>query len=364
MSKLPPVAPDDPRWEAVQSRDSRFDGAFVYGVLSTHIYCKPSCPSRRPRREKVSFFTCGAGAKANGFRACLRCRPDESTSSDPRIEMALRVCRAIEAHANATPTLCELGAELGVSSGHLQRMFKDVTGVTPRQYAAALRLDRFKAKVRNGHGIAAAMYDAGYGSSSRLYEKATEHLGMTPAAYRRGGRGLDIIYTTVGCTLGRLLIAATERGVCAVSFGDDDEELKSGLMAEYPQAVLRCDDANLARRVDEVLRHVEGGIPRLDLPLDLRASAFQLRVWEALRQIPYGETRSYGEVAKAIGKPAATRAVARACAANPVALVTPCHRVVRKGGEIGGYKWGIERKARLLEREQRCAGGDGAREGK
>ncbi|MCA1613674.1 MAG: bifunctional DNA-binding transcriptional regulator/O6-methylguanine-DNA methyltransferase Ada [Acidobacteria bacterium] len=345
----------DIRWQALAARDARFDGIFFYGVRSTGVYCKPSCPSRRPRRGVVSFFPSRDGAEAAGFRACLRCKPREAAAPDARVEMVLRVCRAVEARAGDAPTLGELGALAGVSPHHLQRTFKSVTGITPRQYAAAHRLKLFKSRIKEGGDVTGAMYDAGYGSSSRLYEQAARQLGMTPATYRRGGKDMDINYTVVDSVLGRLLVAATSRGVCSVQFGAGGEELEAALRAEYPAAAVRRDEATLGAWVGGLLEHLGGSQPRLELPLDVRATAFQLRVWEELRRIPYGETRSYGEVAAAIGRPTATRAVARACATNPVALVTPCHRVIRGSGEPGGYRWGLERKRELLERE-RAAG--------
>jgi AraC family transcriptional regulator of adaptative response/methylated-DNA-[protein]-cysteine methyltransferase len=346
---------DDIYWQAVLERDARFNGIFVYGVRSTHIYCKPSCPSRRPRREQVSFFASSGEAEKKRFRACLRCRPRGEVARDPRVPMVLRVCRSIEAHAEGAPTLQELGAELGVSPHHLQRTFKSITGVTPRQYAAAHRLKQFKARINDGEDVAAAMYDAGFGSSSRLYEKSSQHLGMTPATYRRKGKGMNINYAIVNSHLGRLLIAGTERGVCSVQFGAEDEALETALAAEYPAASVRRDESGLGDWVEELLRHLDGSQPDLSLPLDLQATAFQTRVWEELRRIPYGATRSYAKVAEAIGQPTATRAVARACATNPVALITPCHRVIREGGSPGGYRWGLERKESLLELERRSA---------
>jgi AraC family transcriptional regulator of adaptative response/methylated-DNA-[protein]-cysteine methyltransferase len=342
-------------WQAVETRDARFNGVFVYGVRSTGVYCKPSCPSRRPRREKVEFFGALEEAEASGFRACLRCKPREAAAPDPRAELVLRVCRRIEERYAAAPTLEELGAESGVSPHHLQRTFKSLTGITPRQYAAALRLRLFKSRVKEGADLTAAIYDAGYGSSSRLYESASDRLGMTPATYRRKGKGMKITYAIADSRLGRMLVAATERGVCSVQLGDADEELEAALAAEYPAAEISRDEARLGDTVEGILRHLEGARPDLGLPLDLQATAFQLRVWEELRRIPYGSTRSYAEVAEAIGQPTAARAVARACATNPVALVTPCHRVVRAGGALGGYRWGVGRKERLLEQER--AGG-------
>jgi AraC family transcriptional regulator of adaptative response/methylated-DNA-[protein]-cysteine methyltransferase len=346
------VLEGDVYWQSVLARDERFNGIFVYGVRSTGIYCKPSCPSRRPGREQVAFFPSCEAAEASGLRACLRCRPRETTRSDPRVKMVLRVCHAIEAQEDDALSLDELGSRLGVSPHHLQRTFKSITGITPRQYAAAHRLKLFKSRIKDGAEVTGAMYDAGYGSSSRLYEKASEQLGMTPATYRRGGKGMNINYTIVDCYLGRLLVAATERGLCAVHFGERDDVLADSLKGEYPAAVIHQDESMLGAWVSELLHYLEGSQPHLGLPLDLQATAFQLRVWEALRRIPYGSTRSYKEVAEAIGQPTATRAVASACARNPVALVTPCHRVIRESGDPGGYRWGLERKRQLLKQEE------------
>jgi AraC family transcriptional regulator, regulatory protein of adaptative response / methylated-DNA-[protein]-cysteine methyltransferase len=340
------------RWRAVSERDARFDNAFVFGVRSTGVFCKPSCPARRPRRENVSFFDSSADAASAGFRACRRCLPERSNALDPQVRMVTRACRLIAENADAPPSLTALGELLKVSPHHFQRTFKSIVGVTPRRYAEALRLERFKAQVKEGRDVTDALYEAGYGSSSRLYEKAPSQLGMTPATYQKGGRGMSISYTIVSCELGRLLVAATERGLCAVAFGDDDDKLAADLMAEYPAAKVGRGGDALSASVAALLAHLGGKESRLDLPLDLRTTAFRLRVWEELRRIPYGETRTYGEVAAAIGQPTATRAVASTCAANPVALVTPCHRVVREGGALSGYRWGVERKRRLLEREQ------------
>jgi AraC family transcriptional regulator of adaptative response/methylated-DNA-[protein]-cysteine methyltransferase len=347
---------EDIYWQAVLEKDARFNGIFVYGVRSTGIYCKPSCPSRRPRRAKVSFFAATEAAEGKGFRACLRCRPRARAASDPRVRLVLHVCRSIEAHAlEGVPSLTELGAELNVSPHHLQRTFKSITGVTPRQYAAAHRLKQFKSRIKDGEDVTAAMYDAGFGSSSRLYEKSSEHLGMTPATYRRRGKDMKINYAIVDCHLGRMLVAGTERGVCTVQFGARDEALEEALATEYPAASITRDDSGLGDWIEELLHHLEGSQPNLKLPLDLQATAFQTRVWDELRRIPYGVTRSYAKVAEAIGQPTAARAVARACATNPVALITPCHRVVREGGHLGGYRWGLDRKEKLLEVERKAA---------
>lgn len=342
---------DETRWQAVQTRDVGCNGTFVYGVRSTGIYCKPSCTSRRPRREQVRFFATYQAAETAGFRACKRCQPQQVEATDPQMEMVKRACCLIQAQTEGHLSLATLGAELRVSPSHLQRTFKRVTGVTPRQYAIAHRVSQFKTRVRAGAGVADALYNAGYGSSSRLYEQADAELGMTPAVYRRGGAGMRITYTIVGCALGRLLVAATARGLCAVRLGDSDAELQAALLAEFHAAEIQTDAAALDEWVQAILRHLDGGQTALDLPLDVQATAFQRRVWEALRRIPYGSVRSYGEIAQAIGNPKAVRAVARACATNPVALVTPCHRVIREDGQPGGYRWGIERKQQLLAQE-------------
>jgi AraC family transcriptional regulator of adaptative response/methylated-DNA-[protein]-cysteine methyltransferase len=339
-------------WQAVLEREASYDGAFVYAVRSTGVYCRPICPSRRPRREQVLFFALPAAAELAGFRACRRCRPGGAAHSDAQAELAQRARRLIEAHPDEVLTLGDLGARIGVSPYHLQRTFKRVIGMTPRQYAEACRIDRLKARLKEGENVTSALYEAGYGSSSRLYEQAPERLGMTPATYRRGGAGARISYALADSALGRLLVAATERGVCFVSLGDADASLEQALAREYPAADIQRDDARLGAWLGAIARHLGGDPAQLDLPLDVRATTFQWRVWQVLRAIPYGDTRSYSQVAEALGEPNAARAVARACATNPVALVIPCHRVVRAGGEMGGYRWGEGRKQALLARER------------
>lgn len=342
---------DDTRWQAIQTRNAAFNDLFVYGVRSTGIYCKPTCPSRRPRREQVVYFPSYETAEAANFRACKRCNPGVRGEREKHVEMVVRACQIIEAQTEGTISLERLSKRLGVSSHHLQRTFKKVTGVTPRQYAAAHRLDQFKASIHKGSDVTDAIYDAGFGSSRGLYENASEKLGMTPATYQKGGKGMKIKFTIVDCYLGRLLVAATERGVCAVSFGDDDQELELALRDTYAAADIRPDESHLRDWVQVLLDYLSGSEPHIDLPLDVQASAFQLRVWAELQKIPYGETCSYGEIAAAIGQPTASRAVASACAANSVALVIPCHRVVREDGNLSGYRWGKERKQKLLEKE-------------
>jgi len=348
LDTLSPTTMPDERecWRAVQNRDRQYDGTFVYAVESTGIYSRPSCPARHPRRENVTFFACADDAEQAGFRPCGRCRPNEV---DSQVDLVRRACDVIEAANGSAPTLAELGAQLHVSPYHLQRVFKRLTGVTPRQYADARRLDRFKSQLKEGETVTRALYDAGYGSSSRAY---AGQLGMTPTAYGGGGEGMVIAYTVTDCPLGYVLVAATERGLCAVSLGDSPADLEADLVKEYPAASIHRDDTGMGEWVSLIRAYMDGAPLPPDLPLDIRATAFQRRVWDALRAIPVGATRSYAEIAASLKQPTATRAVAQACAHNPVAMIIPCHRVVRKNGELGGYRWGIERKQALLEREQ------------
>ena len=339
-------------WEAVAAKDSRFDGQFVFAVTSTKIYCRPSCPSRRPRRERVKFFDLPDTAEQAGFRACLRCEPRHARMLDPQVALVQRVCRFLDASQTEKVKLADLASYAGVSTFHLQRTFKRLMGISPRQYLTARRFGNFKTLVREGEPVTQALYDSGFNSSSRLYEHAPQELGMTPATYGRGGQGTNISYTIVTSPLGRLLVATTERGVCAVRMGDTEVELENDLRAEFPAANIQRTDSALREPVQKILRHLTNKEPRLDLPLDIRSTAFQRQVWEKLRAIPYGQTVSYGDVAKSLGKPGAVRAVGRACATNPVALVIPCHRVVREDQTLGGYRWGLERKQKLLERER------------
>ena len=344
---------EERKWEAVAAKDSRFDGQFVFAVSSTKIYCRPSCPSRRPRRENVRFFDFPDAAEQAGFRACLRCEPQRAHVVDSRVEMVQRVCRLLDASQTETVKLADLAADAGVSTFHLQRTFKRIMGISPRQYQTARRFGNFKTLVREGEPVTQALYDSGFNSSSRLYEHAPQQLGMTPATYSRGGLGIDISYTTVASPFGRLLVAVTQRGVCAVRLANTDAELEKDLRAEFPAATIRRDDSALREPVKKILNHLTNKEPQLDLPLDIRSTAFQRQVWEQLRAIPYGQTVSYGEVAKALGKPGAVRAVGRACATNPVALVIPCHRVVREDQSLGGYRWGLERKQKLIDHERK-----------
>src|SRR5262245_4154844 len=331
-----PLATEAERWRAVVERDPRLDGTFVFAVRTTGVYCRPSCAARRPRRENVAFFGGPDAAERAGFRACRRCRPREDQAAR-RTDLVRRACALLAADRGEPWRLPALARAVGVSPRHLLRTFKAALGVTPRQYADARRLAAFKGRLRKGDSVTGALYDVGFGSSSRLYEDVQERLGMTPAVYRRGGRGMSIGYTVTGTPLGRLLVAATERGVAAVSLGDSEAELEKALRAEYPAAEIRRDDAPLRPWVRLVLDELAGAAPRADLPLDLQATAFQHRVWRELRAIPRGQTRSYSEVARRLGRPGAARAVAQACATNRVALLVPCHRVVEAGGGLGGY---------------------------
>ena len=358
------MRPNEKRWHAVQTRDRGADGAFVYAVRSTGIYCRPSCPSRKPRREQVEFFSLPEAAEQRGFRACLRCRPRLARLRDPRAAVVARVCREIEAQIDADGgkagdgdgreirmTLATLSSAERMSTHQLERAFRSVMGISPRQYADARRMRRLKSSLRKGDDVTTALYDAGFGSSSRVYERAPAQLGMTPATYRQGGAGMKIHYTIVSSPLGRLLVGATDRGISALYLGKDDGPLAESLRKEYPRAEIQRDRNGLEGWVGKILKHLRGREPNLDLPTDVQATAFQRRVWEELRKIPYGATRTYSQVARAIGKPTAIRAVARACATNPVSVVVPCHRVVREDGNLAGYRWGLERKLALLQHE-------------
>jgi AraC family transcriptional regulator of adaptative response/methylated-DNA-[protein]-cysteine methyltransferase len=341
-------------WRAALARDKGFDGVFVYGVRSTGIYCRPSCSARRPRRNQVIFFRMLEAAEQAGFRPCRRCKPGEAVIHDPQVKWVQRLCRTIENYDSPDRplTLAAMGNDIRLSPQHLQRTFKRMMGITPRQYAEACRLRRLKSMVRKGTNVTRALYEAGYGSSSRLYEGALPRLGMTPGTYLRGGKGMRIRYTIVDCPLGRLLVAATEKGVSAVSIGKSDKALEAALLSEYAAAKIHRDRAGLGEYITTLLKYLDGEKPHRGLPLDVQVTAFQWKVYEALRAIPYGHTRTYEEVAKAIRQPRAVRAVARACAANPTAIVIPCHRVVRKDGGPGGYRWGTENKEALLAKEK------------
>ncbi len=353
LSSAPSVFPASVRRRylaAVASRDAHSDGAFVYGVRSTGIYCRPSCPSRRPNAKHVLLFSLAEDAERAGFRPCLRCRPRQQRPN-AQAEMIQRVCKEIET-IEESAGLRRLAAVAGLSAAHLQRTFRKAMGITPRQYADAIRAARLKFKLRKETDVTTALYEAGYSSASRVYEQSNAQLGMTPDTYRRGGCGMTISYTIADSALGRVLVAATIRGISAVSLGEDDARLIAALRAEYPRAEIRRGSGEHSEWVRAIVRHLAGLSSRLDLPTDVMATAFQRRVWEALRTIPFGATRTYSEMARALGLPKATRAVARACATNPAAIVVPCHRVVRKDGSLGGYRWGLKRKEQLLRQER------------
>jgi AraC family transcriptional regulator of adaptative response/methylated-DNA-[protein]-cysteine methyltransferase len=346
---------EDRLWQSVLSKDVRSDGQFVFAVSSTGIYCRPSCPSRRPRRENVSFFSLPEAAERAGYRACRRCHPQQAQVVDPRIEMTQRVCRLIDENEGGPITLAALGELVGISPFHLQRTFKAVMGISPSQYSENSRVEKFKSSVRKGGAVTAAIYDAGYGSSSRLYEGAASQLGMTPATYGKAGKGASINFAIVECSFGKLLVAATPTGVCSVKLGDSDAQLESELRSEFSAAEIHRDEETLASAARAIVDHLSGKTPHINLPLDIRATAFQMQVWNQLRAIPAGQTLSYSEVAAAIGQSKSVRAVARACATNPVALVIPCHRVIREDRTLGGYRWGLDRKRRLLQEEKDLA---------
>jgi len=351
VSRSNSKADNDSRWEVVMARDSAHDGEFVFAVSTTGVYCRPSCAARRPRRENVEFFSRPEQAEKAGFRACLRCRP-RVLAGNPQSDSAKEVCRYIEQHLDEPITLERLGKVFRQSPFHLQRRFKAALGITPREYAESCRLRLLKRNLQAGDNVTRAMYDAGYGSSSRLYEKTSAQLGMTPDKYRRGAVAAAIRYACADSPLGRMLIAATDRGICAIQFARSDGELIEGLKREFPFAVRKPDQGGLQAWVAALLETMAGRELNSALPLDIRATAFQRRVWTYLQSIPFGSIQSYGQVAKGIGQPSASRAVARACATNPVAVAIPCHRVVREDGNISGYRWGVERKKALLEMEQ------------
>ncbi len=346
-------------WEAVLRRDASFNGRFVYAVRSTGIYCRPTCPSRRPSQAQAVFFPAPEEARSEGYRACRRCVPDRPAGNG---ELIRRVSAYIEGYIEANdalPSLAEVSEAAGVSDARLRRIFREETGITPAQYARARRLERFKALLREGGNVASAAYEAGYGSSGRVYESATEQLGMTPASYRKGGAGAVIRYIVADSALGGLLAAGTASGVCAVKLGDDGDALYAELREEFPAAELRRvehgdnESAGIADWTGIILEYLEGLRGNIDLPLDVIATAFQGRVWRMLQAIPPGETRTYQQLAEELDHPTASRAVGRACATNPVAPIVPCHRAVRKDGGLAGYRWGLHRKEALLEMERR-----------
>jgi AraC family transcriptional regulator of adaptative response/methylated-DNA-[protein]-cysteine methyltransferase len=341
---------NDPRSKAVVARDPAADGKFVYSVKTTGVYCRPSCGARTARPENVAFYNTAADAERAGFRPCKRCKPDQPSRAQQHAAKVAELCRFIEA-AEETSTLEELARHAGMSSYHLHRVFKDVTGLTPKAYAAAHRAKRIRHELETSHTVTEAIYDAGYSSQGRFYEESNQVLGMTPTRYRTGGADTEIRFAVGESSLGPILVAQSERGVCAILMGDDLHQLARDLQDKFPQAKLIGGDAGFEELVAKVVGFVEAPGLGLDLPLDVRGTAFQQRVWRALQEVPAGETVSYSELAKRIGSPKSVRAVAQACGANALAVAIPCHRVVRNDGALSGYRWGVERKRALLERE-------------
>lgn len=341
----------DIRWQSVASRDRGADGSFVYAVRTTGIYCRPSCPARRAKPQNICFFATPAEAEAAGFRPCLRCHPKGASPAQANAALVAEACRLIES-SDDMPILDDLAARIGLSPYHFHRQFKAITGLTPRQWGAAHRGRKLRAGLAGQcASVTGAMHDAGFNSSSRFYEQSDEVLGMTPTAYRNGGKGADIRFAVAQSALGAILVAQSGKGICAIALGDDPDALVREFQDRFPNANLIGGDAGFEKLVAQVVGFVEAPQTGLDLPLDIRGTAFQERVWQALRQIPAGETASYAEIARRIGAPNAVRAVARACGANRIAVAVPCHRVVRKDGALSGYRWGVERKRALLASE-------------
>ncbi|QBR72821.1 bifunctional DNA-binding transcriptional regulator/O6-methylguanine-DNA methyltransferase Ada [Beijerinckiaceae bacterium] len=346
------LADRDPRWQAVATRDRRFDGQFYYSVKTTGVYCRPSCAARLARPENVAFHLTREDAGRAGFRPCKRCKPDQPALSEQQAAKMVAICRSIES-ADEVPTLDALAQTAGLSPSHFHRLFKAVTGLTPRAYATAHRAQRVRAELARGDSsVTEAIYGAGFNSNGRFYESSNEILGMTPTAYRAGGANTKICFAIGECSLGSILVARSEKGICAILLGDDPDTLARDLQDRFPNAELIGGDTEFEALVAKVVGFVEAPATGLDLPLDVRGTAFQQRVWQALREIPAGKTVSYADVAKRIGAPKSVRAVAGACAANAIAVAIPCHRVVRTDGALSGYRWGVARKRALLDRER------------
>jgi AraC family transcriptional regulator, regulatory protein of adaptative response / methylated-DNA-[protein]-cysteine methyltransferase len=341
---------DEEKWRAITSKDAKADGKFYYSVRTTGVYCQPSCPSRAALRRNITFYDTPEEAERAGFRPCKRCRPKGPSKTTIHQAAVARACRLIEG-ADREPTLAELAKAAGVSQYYFHRLFKAVTGVTPKEYAMARRNQRVRRQLVRSNSVTEAIYDAGFNSSGRFYANSTQNLGMTPTIFRKGGVGTRIRFAVGECSLGSILVAASERGVCAISFGDDPESLVRGLQDRFPRAELIGADPDFERVVAQVVGFVETPGENFNLPLDVRGTAFQRRVWEALREIPIGSTVSYSDIAARIGSPKSVRAVAQACASNHIAVAIPCHRVLRNDGALSGYRWGVERKRTLLKRE-------------
>lgn len=340
---------EDRLWQAIVERKQELDGTLFYGVMTTGIYCRTVCPARRPKRENVRFFGSQEAAERAGLRACLRCHPKGKMPADAAMSLVRRVVDHIEHNLEATITLETIGAALNENPFTVQRTFKAKFGLSPLEYSSARRMAVFKTAIRMGKSVVDATYEAGFGSSRALYEKAESHLGMSPARYRKGAAGMAIDYTLAKSSLGTVLVAKTEKGICKIGLGSDQREMVQELKSEFPGASIQASQT--AKDIQHVIDLVEAKVKRCDFPLDLHGSAFQLRVWKELQQIPFGQTATYAEIATRIGMPSASRAVARACASNRLAIAVPCHRVVRKGGEVSGYRWGVQRKKQLLQRE-------------
>jgi AraC family transcriptional regulator of adaptative response/methylated-DNA-[protein]-cysteine methyltransferase len=345
---------DQQRWEALVRRDPCADGAFLYGVATTGVYCRPTCASRLPNRENVRFFDTHEEAEQAGFRPCKRCDPRSPARKDRHREIIVRACRLIE-ESEEPPSLADLASAVGLSPSYLHRLFKRIVGVTPKQYALERRLHRVRASLQDSPTVTGAIYEAGFASSSRFYEDATTTLGMKPSAYQKGGQGMRIRFAIAQCYLGWVLVAATDRGICAIDLGNTSEFLVDRLRARFPKGEFVEGDPEFAQWTARILAFLDAPHGSLDIPLDIMGTAFQRRVWMALREVAPGSTVSYGEIAARIGNPKAARAVAQACASNQLAVAVPCHRIVRSDGQIGGYRWGRERKRRLLEREAETA---------
>ena len=341
----------DPRWQSVLDRDKGADGSFVFAVRTTGVYCRPSCPSRRAKLANVEFYDTPEAAEAQGFRPCMRCNPKGQSILEANANIIAEACRIIE-DSNEMPKLDDLAKRAGFSSHYFHRQFKAITGLTPREWAAAYRAKKVRNSLQNKeHSVTEAIYDAGFNANSRFYETSDKLLGMTPTAFRQGGKDTEISFAVAESTLGAILVAESDKGVCAIAMGSDPEALVHELQDRFPKAQLVGGDAEFEARVAQVIGFVEAPQIGLDLPLDIRGTAFQQRVWQELRDIPVGKTASYADIAQRIGAPKSVRAVAQACASNKIAVAIPCHRVVRSDGDLSGYRWGIERKRTLLEKE-------------
>ncbi|WP_048305511.1 bifunctional DNA-binding transcriptional regulator/O6-methylguanine-DNA methyltransferase Ada [Halomonas sp. PR-M31] len=351
MDHKPTSTERDPRWQSVLGRDKVADGAFVYAVKTTGIYCRPSCPSRNAKPENVIFFASPADAEVAGYRSCQRCNPKGHSSTEANVAIVAAACRLIE-NSDVLPKLDDLAASVGMSASYFHRQFKVTTGLTPKAYGAAHRMKKVRAELSDAEtSVSSAIYGAGFNSNSRFYEQSDEVLGMTPTVYKQGGKDADIRFAVGQCSLGAILVARSSKGICAIALDDDPERLIHELQDRFPKANLLGGDAEFEKLIAHIVGLVEAPRVGLDLPLDIRGTAFQQRVWQALREIPVGETATYADIAQRIGQPTSVRAVAQACGANKIAVAIPCHRVVRSDGALSGYRWGVDRKRALLEKE-------------